>query len=169
MIRRPPRSTLDRSSAASDVYKRQGQRSPLERNNSSRIVYNTDRNSPQNNDRSRAQSNRNANRKGRSGSGDRMNLLCDYCEKRGHEMQECYKYLGVCSYCKKTGHSNTECRARNSPPSSPVTNRKVVCPFCRGPHAGMRCSQRTPPRSSDPERTPPREYLQGCLLYTSPS
>ena len=25
MIRRPPRSTLDRSSAASDVYKRQGQ------------------------------------------------------------------------------------------------------------------------------------------------
>ena len=26
MIRRPPRSTLDRSSAASDVYKRQGQR-----------------------------------------------------------------------------------------------------------------------------------------------
>src|SRR5678810_1407118 len=27
MIRRPPRSTLDRSSAASDVYKRQGSRS----------------------------------------------------------------------------------------------------------------------------------------------
>ena len=27
MIRRPPRSTLDRSSAASDVYKRQGLRS----------------------------------------------------------------------------------------------------------------------------------------------
>ena len=26
MIRRPPRSTLDRSSAASDVYKRQGMR-----------------------------------------------------------------------------------------------------------------------------------------------
>ena len=26
MIRRPPRSTLDRSSAASDVYKRQGQK-----------------------------------------------------------------------------------------------------------------------------------------------
>ena len=30
MIRRPPRSTLDRSSAASDVYKRQGQRHKLE-------------------------------------------------------------------------------------------------------------------------------------------
>ena len=29
MIRRPPRSTLDRSSAASDVYKRQGQRRAL--------------------------------------------------------------------------------------------------------------------------------------------
>src|SRR5678815_270815 len=29
MIRRPPRSTLDRSSAASDVYKRQIQSSPL--------------------------------------------------------------------------------------------------------------------------------------------
>ena len=28
MIRRPPRSTLDRSSAASDVYKRQGQLGP---------------------------------------------------------------------------------------------------------------------------------------------
>ena len=28
MIRRPPRSTLDRSSAASDVYKRQGQPGP---------------------------------------------------------------------------------------------------------------------------------------------
>ena len=28
MIRRPPRSTLDRSSAASDVYKRQGQAYP---------------------------------------------------------------------------------------------------------------------------------------------
>ena len=28
MIRRPPRSTLDRSSAASDVYKRQCQRCP---------------------------------------------------------------------------------------------------------------------------------------------
>ena len=28
MIRRPPRSTLDRSSAASDVYKRQGQHDP---------------------------------------------------------------------------------------------------------------------------------------------
>src|SRR5678816_4084477 len=31
MIRRPPRSTLDRSSAASDVYKRQGPDSPLVR------------------------------------------------------------------------------------------------------------------------------------------
>ena len=30
MIRRPPRSTLDRSSAASDVYKRQGQASDIE-------------------------------------------------------------------------------------------------------------------------------------------
>ena len=30
MIRRPPRSTLDRSSAASDVYKRQGYKSPIE-------------------------------------------------------------------------------------------------------------------------------------------
>ena len=30
MIRRPPRSTLDRSSAASDVYKRQGQRRQIE-------------------------------------------------------------------------------------------------------------------------------------------
>ena len=30
MIRRPPRSTLDRSSAASDVYKRQQQRIPAE-------------------------------------------------------------------------------------------------------------------------------------------
>ena len=29
MIRRPPRSTLDRSSAASDVYKRQGSRGRL--------------------------------------------------------------------------------------------------------------------------------------------
>ena len=29
MIRRPPRSTLDRSSAASDVYKRQSQRGAL--------------------------------------------------------------------------------------------------------------------------------------------
>src|SRR5678816_3669256 len=29
MIRRPPRSTLDRSSAASDVYKRQGPRPTL--------------------------------------------------------------------------------------------------------------------------------------------
>ena len=28
MIRRPPRSTLDRSSAASDVYKRQDQATP---------------------------------------------------------------------------------------------------------------------------------------------
>ena len=28
MIRRPPRSTLDRSSAASDVYKRQGEKIP---------------------------------------------------------------------------------------------------------------------------------------------
>src|SRR5678816_1557595 len=28
MIRRPPRSTLDRSSAASDVYKRQGRHRP---------------------------------------------------------------------------------------------------------------------------------------------
>ena len=28
MIRRPPRSTLDRSSAASDVYKRQAQQRP---------------------------------------------------------------------------------------------------------------------------------------------
>ena len=31
MIRRPPRSTLDRSSAASDVYKRQGQRTVASR------------------------------------------------------------------------------------------------------------------------------------------
>ena len=31
MIRRPPRSTLDRSSAASDVYKRQLQSGTLER------------------------------------------------------------------------------------------------------------------------------------------
>ena len=30
MIRRPPRSTLDRSSAASDVYKRQIQGTPIE-------------------------------------------------------------------------------------------------------------------------------------------
>ena len=30
MIRRPPRSTLDRSSAASDVYKRQGQKRPMD-------------------------------------------------------------------------------------------------------------------------------------------
>ena len=30
MIRRPPRSTLDRSSAASDVYKRQGREHPGE-------------------------------------------------------------------------------------------------------------------------------------------
>mgnify|MGYP003381565673 CR=1 FL=1 len=30
MIRRPPRSTLDRSSAASDVYKRQGDPLPVE-------------------------------------------------------------------------------------------------------------------------------------------
>ena len=29
MIRQPPRSTQSRSSAASDVYKRQGSRSPL--------------------------------------------------------------------------------------------------------------------------------------------
>ena len=29
MIRRPPRSTLDRSSAASDVYKRQGRNSSI--------------------------------------------------------------------------------------------------------------------------------------------
>ena len=29
MIRRPPRSTLDRSSAASDVYKRQGKKSDI--------------------------------------------------------------------------------------------------------------------------------------------
>ena len=34
MIRRPPRSTLDRSSAASDVYKRQAQ----ERGEDSRIL-----------------------------------------------------------------------------------------------------------------------------------
>ena len=31
MIRRPPRSTLDRSSAASDVYKRQGQHAQPQR------------------------------------------------------------------------------------------------------------------------------------------
>ena len=31
MIRRPPRSTLDRSSAASDVYKRQAMRNALKR------------------------------------------------------------------------------------------------------------------------------------------
>ena len=29
MIRRPPRSTLDRSSAASDVYKRQARKMPM--------------------------------------------------------------------------------------------------------------------------------------------
>ena len=37
MIRRPPRSTLDRSSAASDVYKRQGgNRNPLARHRQDR-------------------------------------------------------------------------------------------------------------------------------------
>ena len=35
MIRRPPRSTLDRSSAASDVYKRQD----LEEENLNKILY----------------------------------------------------------------------------------------------------------------------------------
>src|SRR5678816_4864755 len=44
MLRRPPRSTLDRSSAASDVYKRQGQPPPPGsrqhgRNNDFRHVY----------------------------------------------------------------------------------------------------------------------------------
>ena len=39
MIRRPPRSTLDRSSAASDVYKRQGESlSKSDRHSSARTV-----------------------------------------------------------------------------------------------------------------------------------
>src|SRR5678815_6127482 len=38
MIRRPPRSTLDRSSAASDVYKRQGETTWIEDENGKLLV-----------------------------------------------------------------------------------------------------------------------------------
>ena len=42
MIRRPPRSTLDRSSAASDVYKRQERYSVLFSDDGQQITYTPD-------------------------------------------------------------------------------------------------------------------------------
>src|SRR5678816_217993 len=51
---RKPKSSINLKHRSSNL----GQRSPPERNNSSRIVYNTVRNSPPSNDRSRAQNNR---------------------------------------------------------------------------------------------------------------
>src|SRR5678815_2582823 len=102
--------------------------------------------------------------------------VCEYCENWGHQMKECYKYLGICAYCKKKGHIRAECRSYKSPQSSPTLERKIICPFCEGPHPGIRCTHRTPPRNntSAPDTSKhrsPNEQVQGAIkkVYTRSS
>lgn len=65
--------------------------------------------------------------------------LCYFCSKRGHTLQQCYRYLGVCCWCQGN-HASQECPTKY--PSGPPAEMEVPspsCPFCQADHWGINC------------------------------
>lgn len=71
---------------------------------------------------------------GRSGKSP---LMCDFCGKTNHEIDNCYAYHGLCSYCRQPGHNRAECnQMRQQNQNYP---RPPKCPYCAASHFGKDC------------------------------
>lgn len=64
---------------------------------------------------------------------------CEHCERRGHNMDDCWRKKGACTICGSLEHPIKEC-----PKYSPDfrRSRRQSCFNCQGPHLARDCPER---------------------------